>query len=192
MLESHLISQKDLKKLVKEAADKALLKNHNNWTIVGKSAWDAVYNYPIPPNYLLPFDVANTAVSSAAWSVTWSPLWSSARSTAWNAAKAIAKKHDRIDAWDAAKTLAWTLSWPKAKNATKGALSFIPRAAAGDISWYAAWLTASEHLEDKANPFASLFNIWELGFYPMLLFDGSYALISINEKHAGTFTLLER
>lgn len=180
-LHQHLIPQEKLEAGIKEAVEKVLVENPHAWAVAGKAAWDAVYSFALPPHHLLSFDVANTAVSGAAWSISWNPIWVAARTAAWNASKVVAKTTGRTEAWKAAKALAWTLSWPRVKAAIPPYKKTAARTAAGDASWAAAWVVTSDHLRDQLNPFEPLVSLWELGLYPMLLFDGNYVLIEIDE-----------
>ncbi len=179
-LQSRLVQALSLEEVVRESVEATLADDPNSWALAGRAAWDAIHSFDIPEGHLLPFDVASIAVSSSAWSAAWSPVWAGARSTAWNTAKAIAKASGRTAAWNAAKTAAWTASWPVAKSIAPPEMRTCVRAAASDVSWCAAWLVASDQLSDQPNPFASLFSIWELGLYPMLLFNGNYVLIAID------------
>jgi hypothetical protein len=189
MLDANIAPQKDLEVLTKQAAEESLMRNANAWSLAGKAAWDAIHNFP--QDLLIPFDVASAAVSSAAWSVTWNPTWAEARTNAWNTAKNQAKAMDRMDAWNAVKTAAWTTSWPNAKAASHSTIQSVARIAAGDISWHTAWLVASDQMDNYINPFESLFKIWEMGLYPMLLFNGDYVIIAIDPKSKEPFCIIK-
>lgn len=187
VLQDHLVEQQALEPLVREAVDSALADNPNAWAIAGKAAWDAIHAYEVPHNRLLSFDVAAATVSASAWSVSWNPVWVAARSTAWNTSKALAKAAGRTAAWKAAKGVAWTSTWPIAKTVAPTSMRTVARTASGDASWCAAWIVASDQLSDQKNPFESLFAVWELGLYPMLLYNGNYVLVAIDSSVGNKF-----
>ncbi len=189
-LEKHLVEQQALEPLVRNAVESSLEDNPNAWAVAGKAAWDAIHEFDVPEDQLLAFDVASAAVSASAWSVSWNPVWVAARSTAWNTSKALAKASGRTAAWKAAKGVAWTSTWPVAKSVAPNSMRTVARTAAGDASWCAAWLVASDQLDDQENPFEPLFSIWELGLYPMLLYNGNYVLVAIDTSAEGPFNIV--
>jgi hypothetical protein len=46
-------------------------------------------------------------------------------------------------------------------------------------------------MDNYINPFESLFKIWEMGLYPMLLFNGDYVIIAIDPKSKEPFCIIK-
>jgi len=112
--------------------------------------------------------------NSKDWDVARAAAGDAARDTAWDAARDVA----RDAAWDTARDTAWDAAWDTARDAA--------RAAAWDTAWDTAWddardvawaaagdaardatyeIGSDKNQKYKSNPFSSLMNLWDMGFY---------------------------
>jgi hypothetical protein len=115
----------------------------------------------------------------AAWEAardeTWSAAWDKARSAAWSAARSAA--WDAV--WSAAWSAAWDAVWGAARSAARDAAWDAARSAVRDAVWGAADILASHTPTYKLDkPFVKMFEIWELGMYPVGVVNGVFIVYS--------------
>jgi len=120
-------------------------------------------------------DAARGAARGAAWGAAWDAAWGAARDAAWDAAWGAAWGAARDDAWGAARgaaardAAARDAAWgaargAAARDAARGAAARDAAAANGFLISQDLKFVKGKY---KKNPFMPLFELWEMGLYPV-------------------------
>jgi len=137
------------------------------------------------------------------WDVAWDSSWNAERDSVWNeavcAARDSAWEASLCAAWDMARDAAWDMAWDAARCAAWDAARYSAWGAVRDTSWGvvrdAAWgiarvaaqvaargaadiLATCTKTYKKDTPFVKIIDMWEMGMYPVGVFDGKFIMYS--------------
>lgn len=193
LLKSNCAASRDIESVVRRASRQILRENSSHLDRAGRVAWSALDQYAFSRSLLLPFHLADSAISTTGWSVASHSDWSIALAASKSEAKAHAKAAGRLEAWESAKSVVWRSIWPSVQKKMASCTHPIEHAAmwsmAWDASWHAAWLTIADLPEAPVNPFESLWNVWKMGLYPMLLHNNDYLLVELDSTNTTEFQI---
>lgn len=195
-LTREVATQKEIDRVATKVSSRILRDEPGALARAGQVAWSALDQHVFSKSVLLPFDIASEAISGIGWSVAHASDWAAAHAKAKETARRIADKHKRSGAWEAARSIVWRSVWPSMTAIARQAESPVAQLAARVMSHYAsshgAWLVIDDCLEGKEDPFAPLFEACRLGFYPMLLHNGDFVLVMIDEEQGDEFRMIQQ